>query len=147
MVDRRRSTLAVAALLIAAGCGLRTLTLIIHTPASCPVPAGAEPPACPLADIRSIDTRLVRQDGTAQQRDCQEVTSPLCTMEDLAGFVFLNRSEANDGIELIIEGRSEAACGGRLVLACDSFGDSVIDLTDTDEIPVFCSCPRSLSGP
>ncbi|MFK7987856.1 MAG: hypothetical protein AB8I08_17695, partial [Sandaracinaceae bacterium] len=72
----------------------------------------------------------------------QDLEATICAFEDLESFQFLQRSEATDGIEVLIEGRTELGCAGELVVTCDSFGESVIDLTEPADIPIWCDCPR-----
>ena len=135
--------LAAVALALFAGCGLRTLIVTFHTPTDCPTSDAG----CPLGEARSIRTRMIRRDGTELASQCSGVTGRVCHYEELTDFVFLNRTEASDGIEVILEARTAPGCGGEIVTRCDSFGDSVIDLTDTDEVPVWCDCPRDVTGP
>lgn len=139
---RRAAALLVAFVLTLVGCtGLRTLRLLFHTPAECTTLDGP-PTECGLGAMRSIRTRLLEQDGTLRAEDCQDLEATVCTFEELEAFQFLQRSEATDGIEVLIEGRSAAGCRGELVVTCDSFGESVIDLTEPADIPIWCDCPR-----
>lgn len=139
---RRAATLLFVFVLTLVGCtGLRTLRLLFHTPEECPAPDGTAS-ECPLGAMRSIRTRLLEQDGTLRAEDCEDLEETVCTFTELEEFQFLQRSEATDGIEVLIEGRSEPGCRGLLVVTCDSFGESVIDLTEPADIPIWCDCPR-----
>lgn len=143
----RASTRTVALMILAlalTSCGLRQIELIIHAPATCADPAPGE---CPLESLRSIETSLLSVDGTELMRECMPVPAGFCDFEDLTGFLFLRRTEASDGVEVVVTGWATPGCADQLALSCDSFGDAVIDLTSADTIPMWCGCPRSPAQP
>lgn len=149
MSSERAATAALLALL-AAGCNIRDLTLEIHAPEECPVPladGGLGPePMCPLEGIGSFRTELARVDGLIAASECMVAPAALCTYEDLTGYNFLQRSESSEGVEIRIVGYDDATCGddgGEQRLACETFGESVIDLTSEEtSTPIWCDCPR-----
>lgn len=134
--------------LLVTACGPRQVEITFHTPQACTAPGTADagmPRECPLRSVRSIATQLVRADGQAEQPDCQPAEN-LCTFEDLEGFRFLTRGTPSDGVEILIRGYSEPDCGegdGWLSLSCETFGDSVIELPEVDEVAIWCDCPRT----
>ena len=135
-----------------AGCNIRDLALDVHAPAECPAPLpdgglGVEP-ECPLAAIRSFRTELERVDGLLAASECKPADASLCTYDDLMGYLFLQRSPASEGVEIRITGWSDRGCGGELIMTCESFGESVIDLTGDDmSTPIWCDCPRLFTTP
>lgn len=134
-------------LLLAPGCGIRPLELDILAPETCGVAGpdgGVQPePECPLSGVRSFETVLERVDGTRLVApECVPVEGTLCDYEDLAGFVFLRRTPATDGVEIFVRGWTEPGCRGGLELTCESFGEGVIDLEQAESVPLWCDCPR-----
>lgn len=134
-------------MVLLAGCGPRSVEVIFYTPESCALradDAGVAPP-CPLAAVRSIETRLERVDGTAAETQCVDAPDGICVLDDLGELVFLTRAAPNDGVEIQITGWTSRGCRdgtlGVLALRCETFGTSVIDLAEVDEVPVWCDCP------
>lgn len=135
---------------LAGGCNIRDLTLEIHAPDECPTrlsdgSLGPEPP-CPLEGIGSFRTDLARVDGLLAATECMAAPDDLCTFADLTGYNFLQRSPSSEGVEIRIVGFDDADCGesgGERRLTCETFGESVIDLTSEDpSTPIWCDCPR-----
>ena len=128
----------VLALLLGA-CGPREVVVDIHTPEVCC--EGCEP-ACPLEGVGSVLTILERVDGTPAERGCEPVLEPLCTLEELSGFVLLPRVlQPSDSVEVRVEGYAGESCDGALAFGCDSFGEHVIDLEHDERVSIWCECP------
>jgi hypothetical protein len=136
------------ALVLLAGCA-RTVELEIHHPATC-CPEGDPScdPECPLAGIEAFRTRLVRLGGTQQLMGCEAVApEPMCDWEELSSFVFLDTvfrgGRASDSIEVRIDGLDDPTCadGSNLVLACDSLGDTAVNLETDETVRIWCDCP------
>ncbi|MGE0785558.1 MAG: hypothetical protein AB7S26_07710 [Sandaracinaceae bacterium] len=130
------------------GCGPRRVEITFHTPESCPTPGVPDsgPRECPLSDLRSVLTRLVRADGRPIEEQCVP-TMDACDFTDFADTPFLTRAAPSEGVEVEIRGWSAEGCpegepGVHLVLTCDSFGEAVIELPEVSSIDVWCECPN-----
>ncbi len=156
-MSERGLLLALALALGLASCGPRRVEIRFHVPAYCgppligdggaPLDGGAR--GCPLADVRSVETRLVRVDGVVAVTDCVP-TPGLCDFDDLREIRFLTRAEPSDGVEIEMTGWDQPACGradpaadraAALRVRCESFGDSVVELPAVDQVDVWCDCP------
>lgn len=129
-----------------AGCTVRDVVVDIYTPSECCAGPDCVQPECPLANVRCIETTLERVDGTPAFVDRLPAPEGLCNLDDLAGFVFLERvMQPSDAIEVRVEGRTAEDCTGELVVACDSFGEHVVDLEQDTQVALWCACPFSLA--
>lgn len=138
-----RAAVALPLLIAFAACQGRPVDVRIHTPRACCDPAApeCEEPACPLSALRSLRTVLEGADGTVAADECAAIEE-VCSFEDLTGFVFIDGVSPSDGFEVRIEGYATPDCDGDRFVRCDSFGDNVIDLRETDvDVPVWCDCP------
>ncbi len=142
MTSDARRALAALALLLAA-CGTRDVSVDLYAPAQCCM--DCPQPECPLARVRCVETTLERVDGTPSFVERTPVDEgELCTLDDLSAFIFVERvMQPSDSTEVRVEARTLENCTGELVLACDSFGDHVVDLERDTSIPVWCDCPYS----
>ncbi len=134
--------LALLALLAVSACGVRDVVVDVYTPAECCAGPDCTQPECPLANVRCIETRLERVDGTDATVERVPLPDGLCDFGDLAGFVFLERgTQPSDSVEVRVEGRTEPGCGGVLVFGCESFGEHVVDLERDSSVSLWCDCP------
>lgn len=140
-----RSSVALAAALLAGCVGSRRVDLDWHTPAEC---AEMVDGGCPLAAVRAIRTELQRVDGTIEHDGCLEAPADLCTLRDLQDFLLVARATPSQGVEIFMTGWTGAcpASGtgrpsGDLAIDCETFGVGVIDLESTDRVAMWCDCP------
>ena len=143
----KRACVAALLSLLACGCGPRQVEITFLTPEECApllLPEPGPALACPLAHVESIETSLVRVDGTPAENDCVD-TPDLCDLDDLQGLQFLQRGTPSDGVEIRMRGWTRAGCRdddqATVALLCESFGVSVVDLTTVEEVNVWCECP------
>lgn len=139
---------------LALGCsGRRRVDLLFSTPAaeSCarPAPDGGTTPQseCPLADVQFIATEVRGLDGRSAAYECQPAPPGFCTLDDLAGVQLIQRFDPIDGAEITLTGFTDPDCAGRIVLSCDSLGESVIALGAVDQVTLWCDCPTTAAGP
>lgn len=140
-----------AACLLLPACGPRPVEIIFHTPTYCGSEGGQplERGDCPLAGVQRIETELIRVDGTSTEQDFECVETPdLCDFEDLEMVRLFTRGTPSDGVEIRLTGRGDPECPerrrdaeGPVVLNCESFGDSVVELPEVDTVDVWCDCP------
>ncbi|HEY8428441.1 MAG TPA: hypothetical protein VIL20_08715 [Sandaracinaceae bacterium] len=139
---RGERAVVVAVALSCAACTVRDVVVDVYTPDVCCLGAGCVEPECPLSHVRCIETTLERPDGTDAFVERLPAPEGLCTVADLAGFVFLERvMQPADAVEVRVEGRRAEDCTGELVLACESFGEHVVDLERDSRIAIWCDCP------
>jgi len=133
-------------LLLLAACREHEIRLRIHAPATCCAdwePSCVE--ACPLSATRSVRILVRESDGLLVDEAClePEVDGPFCDFEDLTDLTWLDGLSPTVGVDLELEGYSEAGCTGTPTLGCESFGDAVVDLRESasDTVPLWCDCP------
>ena len=138
-----RAWLVAAALLAGSCVGSKRVDLTFHTPRACQ-PAGEDAgpgDACPLRAVDYLKISLEHSDGTVEFEACKPAPAGLCRLEGLRDFLFIERVAQTDGVELTITGWTDRDCRGALALSCETFGAGVSDLSDVNDVPIWCECP------